>query len=37
MELMGHKSLSMAQRYSHLAPAAMAGAVKLLDDVVKHV
>ena len=33
LRLMGHKSLSMTLRYSHLAPAHMAKAVSVLDDV----
>jgi len=32
-ELMGHKTMVMTLRYSHLAPKHMANAVKILDDV----
>ena len=30
-ELLGHKTLAMTQRYSHLAPEQLQNAVKLLD------
>jgi len=32
-ELLGHKTLIMTQRYSHLAPEQLQNAVKLLDGV----
>ncbi len=33
-ELLGHKTLAMTQRYSHLAPEQLQSAVKLLDGVI---
>ena len=33
-ELLGHKTLAMTQRYSHLAPEQLQTAVKLLDGVI---
>ena len=33
-ELLGHKTLAMTQRYSHLAPEQLQNAVKLLDGVI---
>jgi site-specific recombinase XerC len=33
-ELLGHKTLIMTQRYSHLAPEQLQNAVKLLDGVI---
>jgi len=33
-ELLGHKTLAMTQRYSHLAPEQLQKAVKLLDGVI---
>ena len=33
-ELLGHKTLVMTQRYSHLAPEQLQNAVKLLDGVI---
>lgn len=30
-ELAGHKDLSTTQRYMHLSPAAIKGAIRLLD------
>jgi len=33
-ELLGHKTLAMTQRYSHLAPGQLQNAVKLLDGVI---
>jgi integrase len=33
-ELLGHKSVIMTQRYSHLAPEQLQNAVKLLDGVI---
>src|SRR5512136_1197972 len=33
-ELLGHKTLAMTQRYSHLAPELLQNAVKLLDGVI---
>jgi hypothetical protein len=33
-ELLGHKTLAMTQRYSHLAPEQIQNAVKLLDGVI---
>jgi len=30
-ELVGHQDLTMTQRYSHLTPAALANAVRLLE------
>ena len=30
-ELAGHKNLSTTQRYMHLSPAALEGAIRLLD------
>jgi site-specific recombinase XerD len=33
-ELLGHKTLIMTQRYSHLAPERLQNAVKLLDAVI---
>ena len=30
-DLLGHKTLAMTQRYSHLAPEQLQNAVKLLD------
>ena len=32
-ELLGHKDIKMTQRYSHLSPDQLQGAVKLLDDI----
>jgi integrase len=34
-ELLGHKTLAMTQRYSHLAPEQLQNAVKLLDGVIE--
>jgi integrase len=34
-ELLGHKSVIMTQRYSHLAPEQLQNAVKLLDGVIE--
>ena len=31
-ELVGHQSLAMTQRYSHLTPAALDATIKLLDN-----
>ncbi len=31
-ELAGHKNLSTTQRYIHLSPAALEGAIRLLDE-----
>ena len=31
-ELVGHPSLAMSQRYSHLTPAALDATIKLLDN-----
>jgi hypothetical protein len=31
-ELAGHKDLSTTHRYMHLSPAAIEGAIRLLDD-----
>jgi integrase len=33
-ELLGHKNILMTQRYSHLSPEHLQGAVKLLDDII---
>ena len=33
-ELLGHKTLAMTRRYSHLAPEQLQNAVKLLDGVI---
>jgi len=33
-KLLGHKTLAMTQRYSHLAPEQLQKAVKLLDGVI---
>lgn len=33
-ELLGHKTLAMTQRYSHLAPEQLQNAVRLLDGVI---
>ena len=33
-ELLGHKDIKMTQRYSHLSPDQLQGAVKLLDDII---
>jgi integrase len=33
-QLLGHKTLAMTQRYSHLAPEQLQNAVKLLDGVI---
>ncbi len=33
-ELLGHKDIKMPQRYSHLSPNQLQGAVKLLDDII---
>lgn len=33
-ELLGHKNIQMTQRYSHLSPEQLQGAVKLLDDII---
>jgi integrase len=33
-ELLGHKTLAMTQRYSHLAPEQLQNAVKMLDEVI---
>jgi len=33
-ELLGHKTLAMTQRYSHLAPEQLQNAVKMLDGVI---
>ena len=33
-ELLGHKTLDMTRRYSHLAPEQLPNAVKLLDGVI---
>jgi len=33
-ELLGHKTLAMTQRYSHLAPEQLQNAVKLLDGII---
>jgi len=33
-ELLGHKTLAMTQRYSHLAPEQLQNTVKLLDGVI---
>jgi hypothetical protein len=30
-ELAGHRDLSMTQRYMHVSPAAIEGAIRLLD------
>ena len=30
-ELLGHQNLSMTQRYMHLSPAAIEGAIRLLE------
>jgi site-specific recombinase XerD len=32
-ELLGHKTLAITQRYSHLAPEQLQNSVKLLDGV----
>ncbi len=34
-ELLGHKTLAMTQRYSHLATEQLQNAVKLLDGVIE--
>ena len=31
-ELVGHQSLAMTQRYSHLSPAALDATIKLLEN-----
>ena len=31
-ELVGHRDLTMTQRYSHLSPHALADAIRLLED-----
>ena len=33
-ELLGHKDIKMTQRYSHLSPDQLQGAVRLLDDII---
>jgi integrase len=33
-ELLGHKDVKMTQRYSHLSPDQLQGAVKLIDDII---
>jgi len=33
-ELLGHKTLAMTQRYSHLAPEQLQNAVRLLDGII---
>jgi len=33
-ELLGHKTLAMTKRYSHLAPEQLQNAVRLLDGVI---
>jgi site-specific recombinase XerD len=34
-ELLGHKDLTMTQRYSHLAPDSLRGAVNILEAALK--
>lgn len=35
MDLMGHKTLAMCQRYTHLAPGELQNSVKLLDGIIE--
>jgi site-specific recombinase XerD len=34
-ELLGHKDLTMTQRYSHLAPDSLRGAMNILEEALK--